>query len=146
MKLTKERLKQIIKEEVAKLLNESLSADEKKEKASLKAKKDKTPEDKEELKTLQHKWMKEGKLSSALQERYGIGEKDAIGKVLWHSLNENGQIGIYDIKFGNTIIRNLTENDVSGTEKEHPLEEKHGIQNVDDTKRGQKNETNQRKT
>ena len=42
--------------------------------------------------------MKEGKLSSALQERYGISEENAVGKVLWHSLNENAQIGAYDMK------------------------------------------------
>ena len=52
--------------------------------------------------------MKEGKLSSALQERYGISEENAVGKVLWHSLNENAQIGVYDMKFGNTIIKNFT--------------------------------------
>ena len=56
--------------------------------------------------------MKEGKLSSALMERYGISEENAVGKVLWHSLNENAQIGVYDMKFGDTIIRNLTESDI----------------------------------
>ena len=55
--------------------------------------------------------MKEGRLSSALQERYGI--KNPIGKVLWHSLNENGEIGTYDMKFGATIVRNLLAEDVS---------------------------------
>ena len=56
--------------------------------------------------------MKEGKLSSALQERYGIADKDLVGKVLWHSLNESGEIGVYDMKFGDTIIRNLLTEDV----------------------------------
>ena len=54
--------------------------------------------------------MKQGRLSSTLQERYGI--KDPVGKVIWHSLNENGEIGIYDMKFGNTIVRNLLSEDV----------------------------------
>jgi len=72
--------------------------------------------------------MKEGKLSSALMKRYGITENNAVGKVLWHSLNENGEIGVYDMKFGDTIIRNLTENDVSGKTKRHIEEEKHGVQ------------------
>ena len=45
-------------------------------------------------------------------ERYGISEEDSNGTVLWHSLNENGEIGVYDMKFGNTIIRNLTEADL----------------------------------
>ena len=56
--------------------------------------------------------MKEGKLSSALMERYGIDEENAVGTVLWHSLNESGEIGVYDMKFGDTVIRNLTETDV----------------------------------
>ena len=82
--------------------------------------------------------MKEGKLSSALMKRYGITENNAVGKVLWHSLNENGEIGVYDMKFGDTIIRNLTEHDVSGKTKEHPKEERHGVQNENDTKRAKK--------
>ena len=65
--------------------------------------------------------MKEGKLSSALMERYGISEEDAVGTVLWHSLNESGEIGVYDMKFGNTVIRNLTQSDVKAT-----IEEAHG--------------------
>ena len=48
-------------------------------------------------------------------ERYGINEEDAIGAVLWHSLNESGEIGVYDMKFGDTVIRNLTEADVEET-------------------------------
>tara|TARA_R100001015_G_C4554949_1_gene116000 strand:- start:209 stop:448 length:240 start_codon:yes stop_codon:yes gene_type:complete len=64
--------------------------------------------------------MKEGRLSSALMERYGISEEDSLGTVLWHSLNESGEIGVYDMKFGDTVIRNLTESDVEQTVvKEH---------------------------
>ena len=79
--------------------------------------------------------MKEGKLSSALQERYGISEENAVGKVLWHSLNENTEIGVYDMKFGDTIIRNLTESDIEQT-----IEEGHGhpAKNDDDPERGKK--------
>tara|TARA_R110000824_G_scaffold186423_2_gene367719 strand:- start:127 stop:357 length:231 start_codon:yes stop_codon:yes gene_type:complete len=65
--------------------------------------------------------MKEGRLSSALQERYGI--KNPVGKVLWHSLNESGKIGVYDMKFGNTIVRNLLAEDIAATIEEgheHP--------------------------
>ena len=56
--------------------------------------------------------MKEGKLSSALMKRYGISEKNAKGTVLWHSLNEQGEIGVYDMKFGTTIVRNILAEDV----------------------------------
>jgi hypothetical protein len=79
--------------------------------------------------------MKEGKLSSALMERYGIDEQDAVGTVLWHSLNESGEIGVYDMKFGDTVIRNLTEADIEST-----LEEghEHPPKRDDDPKRGAK--------
>ena len=64
--------------------------------------------------------MKEGRLSSDLQERYGISEENAVGKVLWHSLNESGEIGHYDMKFGNTIVRGLLiENIEPSIVKEH---------------------------
>jgi len=77
--------------------------------------------------------MKEGKLSSALMERYGITKENAVGKVLWHSLNENGEIGVYDMKFGNTVVRNLLAEDIEPT-----IEEGHGHspKKDDDPKRG----------
>ena len=79
--------------------------------------------------------MKEGRLSSALQERYGINEEDAVGTVLWHSLNESGEIGVYDMKFGDTVVRNLTEADIEAT-----VEESHGHEpnRDDDPKRSRK--------
>ena len=79
--------------------------------------------------------MKEGRLSSALMERYGISEKAAVGTVLWHSLNESGDIGVCDMKFGDTVIRNLSESDVAAT-----MEEGHGHppKRDDDPKRGKK--------
>jgi hypothetical protein len=83
--------------------------------------------------------MKEGRLSSDLQERYGISDKDAVGKVLWHSLNENGDIGVYDMKFGNTIVRNLLRENVEAiNEKPHKRDDEHGIQKENDENRGAK--------
>ena len=82
--------------------------------------------------------MKEGKLSSALMERYGISEEDSHGKVLWHSLNENGEIGVYDMKFGNTIIRNLLAEEIEGNDDGHKRDDRHGVQNESDLKRGKK--------
>ena len=81
--------------------------------------------------------MKEGRLSSDLLERYGISEQNAVGKVLWHSLNENGDIGVYDMKFGNTIVRNLTENELLDEKcPPHCNETKHGVQNENEAARG----------
>jgi len=81
--------------------------------------------------------MKEGRLSSDLQERYGISDENAVGKVLWHSLNESGDIGVYDMKFGNTIVRNLTENEIlEGDCPPHCDEDKHGVQEEGDAARG----------
>ena len=83
--------------------------------------------------------MKEGKLSSALMERYGISEEYSHGKVLWHSLNENGEIGVYDMQFGNTIIRNLLNEDIeNGLTEEHGKDTAHGKRDDNDPKRGKK--------
>jgi len=80
--------------------------------------------------------MKEGRLSSDLQERYGISDEDAVGKVLWHSLNENGEIGVYDMKFGNTIVRGLLRENVEAiNELPHKRDEEHGVQEIDDLER-----------
>lgn len=86
--------------------------------------------------------MKEGRLSSDLMKRYGIAEKNAVGKVLWHSLNESGDIGIYDMKFGDTIIRNLLAEEVIGEGEGHARDDEHGAQDEDDARRSLKeNET-----
>ena len=83
--------------------------------------------------------MKEGRLSSDLQERYGISDKDAVGKVLWHSLNESGEIGVYDMKFGNTIIRNLLRENVEAIDEgEHKRDTEHDVQEEGDADRGKK--------
>ena len=90
--------------------------------------------------------MKEARLSSGLQERYGISDKDAVGKVLWHSLNENGDVGVYDMKFGNTIIRNLLRENVEAVEegghkapaKRDEKDKRHGPQTESDASRGLK--------
>ena len=79
--------------------------------------------------------MKEAKLSSVLMERYDISEEDSYGKVLWHSLDENGHIDIYDMRFGDTIIRNLTESDLLGEADEHGKRDEHGKQAATDRKR-----------
>lgn len=83
--------------------------------------------------------MKEGKLSSALMERYGITEENATGAVIWHSLNESGEIGVYDMKFGSTIIRNLLAEDIDSALVEgHGPETSHGKRDDDDPKRRKK--------
>ena len=81
--------------------------------------------------------MKEGRLSSALMERYRINEANAVGKVLWHSLNENGAIGVYDMKFGNTVVRNLLFEDLEPVVVQ---EHKHFKRDDDDDERKLKEE------
>ena len=68
-------------------------------------------------------------------ERYGISEEDAQGEVLWHSLNENAEIGVYDVKFGNTVVRNLLAEDVTPVVTEAHM---HGNRDDDDPERGNK--------
>lgn len=70
-----------------------------------------------------------------MKERYSISDKNEVGDVLWHSLSENGEIGVYDMQFGNTIVRNLLAEDI-----ESVLESDHGHSKRDDNdpKRGNK--------
>jgi hypothetical protein len=83
--------------------------------------------------------MKEGKLSSTLMKRYGISEEDAKGTVLWHSLNESGEISVYDMKFGNTIVRNLLAEDIENALIEgHGDDSSHGKRDEEDPKRDKK--------
>ena len=70
-----------------------------------------------------------------MQERYGITEENAVGKVLWHSLNESGHIDIYDMKFGDTIIRNLSPEDVMS---EGSIPHEHKIREANDPNRKNK--------
>ena len=55
MKLTKSRLKEIIKEELTNILSEKLDTDEKKKLKKLKGKDQQTPDDEEKIKDLEHK-------------------------------------------------------------------------------------------
>lgn len=120
MKITKSKLIEIIKEEIAKTIKENY----------------RDAADDSMADTVPHSWLNHGKLSSTLQERYGISEEDSVGTVVWHSLNENGEIGVYDMRFGDTIIRNLTEADIEeGHGEPHKRDEKHGVQRPDDPKR-----------
>ena len=94
--------------------------------------------------------MKEGRLSSDLLERYGISEENAVGKVLWHSLNESGDIGVYDMKFGNTIVRGLLRENIEDAlveshgkettpgKRDEKKDTRHGVQNENDASRGLK--------
>jgi len=63
--------------------------------------------------------MKEGKLSSALVKHFHLNE--SVGKVLWHSLDEYGRIGEYDMKFGDTVVRGLLPEEITPIiEQDHP--------------------------
>ena len=59
--------------------------------------------------------MKEGKLSSAYAERYGLNESQNNGKVVWHTLTESGKMELYDMKFGDTIIANIPATEIKPT-------------------------------
>jgi len=59
--------------------------------------------------------MTEGKLSSALVKRFQL--KESIGKVLWHSLDENGSIGEYDMQFGDVILEGILPEQVKSTKR-----------------------------
>tara|TARA_R110000824_G_scaffold150209_4_gene320728 strand:+ start:10911 stop:11123 length:213 start_codon:yes stop_codon:yes gene_type:complete len=70
--------------------------------------------------------MKEGRLSSALVQRFQL--KESVGKVLWHSLDENGYIGEYDMQFGDVILEGILPEDVEPTKE---MQHEHQVQKRD---------------
>ena len=94
MNITLSELKKIIQEE----LEKSGAYGSGMEKAKV---------DKEKAELVGHTWLTHAKLGSpALEESCKI-QKDAIGKVMQHSLKKDGTISHYDIKFGNKLIKNI---------------------------------------
>ena len=84
MKLTKETLREIIKEVIAE--------------------NDGHPEILRKNKEVPHNWATHMEWkSSADKEKYG----DMIGEVIHHTLFEDGTITKYDVKFGNKTIKNI---------------------------------------
>ena len=84
MKLTRETLKEIIKEVIAE--------------------NDGHPQLVKKNKEVAHNWATHMEWkSSADKERYG----DMIGEVIHHTLFEDGTITKYDVKFGNRTIKNI---------------------------------------
>ena len=84
MKLTKEKLREIIKEVIAE--------------------NDEHPQIIKKNKEVAHNWATHMEWkSSADKEKYG----DMIGEVIHHTLFEDGTITKYDVKFGNKTIKNI---------------------------------------
>ena len=84
MKLTKETLREIIKEVIAE--------------------NDGNPQILKKNKEVAHNWATHMEWkSSADKEKYG----DMIGEVIHHTLFEDGTITKYDVKFGNRTIKNI---------------------------------------
>ena len=84
MKLTKETLREIIREVIAE--------------------NDGHPQIIKKNKEVAHNWATHMEWkSSADKERYG----DMIGEVIHHTLFEDGTITKYDVKFGNKTIKNI---------------------------------------
>ena len=84
MKLTKETLREIIKEVIAE--------------------NDGHPQILKKNKEVAHNWATHMEWkSSADKEKYG----DMIGEVIHHTLFEDGTITKYDVRFGNRIVKNI---------------------------------------
>ena len=104
MKLTKETLREIIKEVIAET--------------------DAHPQILKKNKEVAHNWATHMEWkSSAHKEKYG----DMIGEVIHHTLFEDGTITKYDVKFGNKTIKNIpTEMLEVVNEKSHSHEADEG--------------------
>ena len=111
MKLTKESLREIIKEVLAET--------------------DAHPQILKKNKEVAHNWATHMEWKSSTdKEKYG----DVVGEVIHHTLFEDGTITKYDVKFGNKTIKNIPtsmlevveaqEHMHSATEKEEDEEEK----------------------
>ena len=84
MKLTKESLREIIKEEIAEA--------------------DGHPQILKKNKEVAHNWATHMEWKSSTdKEKYG----DVVGEVIHHTLFEDGTITKYDVKFGNKTIKNI---------------------------------------
>ena len=110
MKLTRETLKEIIKEVIAE--------------------NDGHPQILKKNKEVAHNWATHMEWkSSADKEKYG----DMIGEVVHHTLFEDGTITKYDVKFGNKTIKNIpTEMLEVVNEKSHSHEADDDEENDDE--------------
>ena len=110
MKLTRETLKEIIKEVIAE--------------------NDGHPQIIKKNKEVAHNWATHMEWkSSADKEKYG----DMIGEVIHHTLFEDGTITKYDVKFGNKTIKNIpTEMLEVVNEKSHSHEADDDEENDDE--------------
>jgi hypothetical protein len=67
--------------------------------------------DKEAAKLVSHSCANHVLMESELDQRsHGISDKHALGKAVWHSLNESGGISHYDVRFGQKLIKNIPAN------------------------------------
>lgn len=110
MKLTRETLKEIIKEVIAET--------------------DGHPQILKKNKEVAHNWATHMEWKSSTdKERYG----DMIGEVIHHTLFEDGTITKYDVKFGNKTIKNIpTEMLEVVNEKSHSHEADDDEENDDE--------------
>jgi hypothetical protein len=64
--------------------------------------------DKEAAKLVSHSCANHVLMESSDDElSHRIPETQALGKCVWHALDESGRISHYDVKFGNKLIKNI---------------------------------------
>jgi hypothetical protein len=67
--------------------------------------------DKEAAKLVSHSCANHVLMESEVdQDAHGISESTALGKCVWHSLNESGHVSHYDVQFGEKLIKNIPAN------------------------------------
>lgn len=69
--------------------------------------------------------MTHGRLKdSDLMEAYGVNKMQPVGKVIYHDLDKNGNIGYYDVDFDGNIVMGIHAGDLVA---EHEQVHEHAI-------------------
>ena len=82
-------------------------------------------------KSVQHQWFHHATWGSPKRKNEGVG------KVVWHSLSEDGKVEIVDIKFGNKLYKNVSVDRLNPTDESshsHPRKKRKKVK-VDELKK-----------
>ncbi len=86
-------------------------------------------------KSVQHQWFHHATWGSPKYKNEGVG------KVLWHSLTEDGKVEFVNIKFGNKVYENVSVKHLNPTDESHHSHSRSGKELDDKKKKKAKKES-----